>query len=88
MHKQKATKLNQDMRALMEKGYREMAEENRRLAEEAFPLASAMLLRQTKWNERPFQQKDELHPSRLRISAGYGSVKPKRKPQNFRKIRK
>ncbi len=88
MHEQKATKLNQDMRALMQKGYREMAQENRRLAEEAFPLTSAMLLRQTTWDERDYEQKDRLHPPRSRIPAGYGVVKPKRKPQKFRKIRK
>ncbi|MBI2304495.1 MAG: CopG family transcriptional regulator [Chloroflexi bacterium] len=40
------------IQALMEEGYREMAEENRRLAEEAFPLTSEMVLRQTPWDER------------------------------------
>ena len=38
--------------ALMEQGYREMAEEDRRLAEEAFPLASEMLRKSTRWDER------------------------------------
>ncbi len=40
------------VQALMAEGYREMADENRRLAEEAFPLASEMLLRNTRWDER------------------------------------
>jgi len=40
------------LQALMEEGYREMAEENRHLAEEAFPLASEMVLRHTQWDER------------------------------------
>ena len=37
---------------LMVEGYREMAEENRRLAEEAFPLASQMIRQNTRWDER------------------------------------
>lgn len=37
------------IRALMEEGYREMAEENLRMAEEAFPLASEMIRRSTGW---------------------------------------
>lgn len=37
--------------ALMEEGYREMAGENRRLAEEAFPLSSEMLARHAQWDE-------------------------------------
>ena len=40
------------IQALMEEGYREMAEENRRLAEEAFPLASEMVQHHTRWDER------------------------------------
>ena len=40
------------IQALMEEGYRETAEENRRLAEEAFPLASEMLRKSTRWDER------------------------------------
>lgn len=40
-------------RALMEEAYREMAVENRGIAEEAFPAASEMLRRQTEWKERP-----------------------------------
>ncbi|MBF8267546.1 MAG: CopG family transcriptional regulator / antitoxin EndoAI [Dehalococcoidia bacterium] len=39
------------IQALMEEGYRETAEENRRLAEEAFPLASEMLGKSTRWDE-------------------------------------
>ena len=39
------------IQSLMEEGYREMAEENRRLAEEAFPLASDMVRRHTQWDE-------------------------------------
>jgi metal-responsive CopG/Arc/MetJ family transcriptional regulator len=39
--------------ALMEEGYREMAEENRRLAEEAFPVAGDLLARTTAWDEEP-----------------------------------
>ena len=39
------------IRALMEEGYRETAEESRRLAEEAFPLTSEMLHKSTRWNE-------------------------------------
>lgn len=38
--------------ALMEQGYREMAEEDRRLAEEAFPLAGEMLRKSTRWGRR------------------------------------
>lgn len=37
------------IQALMEAGYRETAEENRRLAEEAFPLTSEMLRKSTRW---------------------------------------
>lgn len=37
--------------SLMAEGYQEMAEENRRLAEEAFPLASEIILRVTTWDE-------------------------------------
>lgn len=37
--------------ALMEEGYREMAEEDRHLAEEAFLLASEMVRRHAKWDE-------------------------------------
>ena len=37
--------------ALMEEGYREMAEENLRLAEEVFPLAGEIILRDTRWEE-------------------------------------
>ena len=37
--------------ALMEEGYHEMAEENRRLAEESFPLTSQMMRRNTIWDE-------------------------------------
>jgi metal-responsive CopG/Arc/MetJ family transcriptional regulator len=40
------------IQALMEEGYREMAEENRRIAEEAFPLASEMLRQHAQWGER------------------------------------
>ncbi len=39
------------VQALMAAGYQEMAEENRRLAEEAFPLASETVLRDTGWEE-------------------------------------
>ena len=39
------------VKALMAEGYQEMAEENRRLAEEAFPLASETILRDTRWDE-------------------------------------
>ena len=39
------------IQALMAEGYRAMAEENRRLAEEAFPLSSEMVLRDTRWDE-------------------------------------
>jgi len=39
------------LHALMEEGYREMAEENRRLAEDAFPLASEMIIQTTRWDE-------------------------------------
>ncbi|MEK7681915.1 MAG: CopG family transcriptional regulator [Chloroflexota bacterium] len=38
--------------ALMEQGYREMADEDRRLAEEAFPLAGEMMRKSTRWGER------------------------------------
>lgn len=40
------------LQALMEEGYLEMAKENRRLAEESFPLASEMLRQNTQWGER------------------------------------
>lgn len=36
---------------LMEEAYTEMAEENRRLAEEAFPVAAELVGRTTEWNE-------------------------------------
>ncbi|MBI4336541.1 MAG: CopG family transcriptional regulator [Chloroflexi bacterium] len=39
------------IQALMEEGYREMAEEDRRLAEEAFPLASETLRDHTRWDK-------------------------------------
>ena len=39
------------IQALMEEGYRETAEENRRLAEEAFPLTSETLRKSTRWDE-------------------------------------
>lgn len=35
----------------MAEGYREMAEENRRLAEEAFPCVSETILKYTEWDE-------------------------------------
>ena len=37
--------------ALMAEGYREMAEENLRLAEEALPLVSETLKRNTRWEQ-------------------------------------
>lgn len=37
--------------ALMAEGYKEMAEENSRLAEEAFPLVSETILKYTEWDE-------------------------------------
>lgn len=40
------------IQALMEEGYREMAEENQRMAEEAFPLANEMIRQRTRWDER------------------------------------
>ena len=39
------------IQALMAEGYREMAEENRHLAEEAWPQAAEMMLRTTQWDE-------------------------------------
>lgn len=39
------------IQTLMEAGYREMAEENRRLAEEAFPLATETFKQHTRWDE-------------------------------------
>lgn len=36
---------------LMEEGYREMAEENSSLAQEAYPLASEMISRNSRWTE-------------------------------------
>ena len=38
--------------ALMAEGYRETAEEDRSLAEEAFPQASEMMRKNTRWDER------------------------------------
>ena len=38
--------------AMMETGYREMADENRRLAEDSFPLAADMIRKQSRWAER------------------------------------
>ena len=35
----------------MAEGYREMAAENLRLAEEAFPLASEMIAQSTEWKD-------------------------------------
>lgn len=40
------------IQALMAEGYRELAQENRRLVEESFPLASEMLRQNTQWGER------------------------------------
>lgn len=40
------------IQTLMGEGYREMAKENRRLAEEAFPIAIEMLRKSTRWDER------------------------------------
>ena len=40
------------IQALMAEGYREMGEENLRLAEEAFPMASEMIRQHTRWDER------------------------------------
>jgi len=37
--------------ALMEEGYREMSQENRRLAEESFPATGELLGRTTEWNQ-------------------------------------
>ncbi len=39
------------VQALMAEGYQEMAEENHRLAQEAFPPASETVLRDTRWDE-------------------------------------
>jgi len=39
------------IQALMVEGYREMAEENRHMAEEAFPLAAETLRQNTQWKE-------------------------------------
>ena len=39
------------IQALMEEGYRETAEENRRLAEETFALASETVGEHTRWDE-------------------------------------
>lgn len=39
------------VRSLMAEGYQEMAEENRRLAEDAFSLASEMIEGNTAWGE-------------------------------------
>ncbi len=39
------------IQALMEAGYREMAEENRCLAEDAFPLVAEMVRQHTRWDE-------------------------------------
>lgn len=36
---------------LMEEGYKEMAEENRKFAEEVFPIASETILKYTRWDE-------------------------------------
>lgn len=37
---------------LMAEGYREMAEENQRLAEEAFPMVAKMILETTTWDKK------------------------------------
>jgi metal-responsive CopG/Arc/MetJ family transcriptional regulator len=41
------------IQALMEEGYREMAEENRRIANEFFPLVAESLRKNAQWDERP-----------------------------------
>jgi metal-responsive CopG/Arc/MetJ family transcriptional regulator len=38
--------------SLMAEGYREMAEENRRLAAQAFPVVSETILRTTRWEKK------------------------------------
>jgi metal-responsive CopG/Arc/MetJ family transcriptional regulator len=40
------------LHAAMAEGYREMAEEDRRLAEDVFPLASDSIRKSTRWDER------------------------------------
>ncbi|MCH8062784.1 MAG: ribbon-helix-helix protein, CopG family [Chloroflexi bacterium] len=43
--------MKDQLRALMAEGYRESAQENRRLAQEAFPLASDVIMKTTTWEE-------------------------------------
>ncbi len=40
-----------EVRALMAEGYQESAQENRHLAQEAFPLASDAIMKTTTWDE-------------------------------------
>lgn len=44
------------IQALMEKGYRKMAEEDHHLAEESFPPTSEMIKSHTRWDERDDDQ--------------------------------
>lgn len=41
---------------LMAEGYQQMAEENLRLAQEAYPVVAETLLRNTRWHEREVHQ--------------------------------
>lgn len=43
----------EELHALMAEGYKEMAEENQCLAQEAWPLASETMRRHTFWDEGP-----------------------------------
>ena len=47
-----------ELEALMAEGYKEMAEENRREAEEWFPLVSETILKYTEWDERVGDSRD------------------------------
>jgi hypothetical protein len=51
MNERKVTNETEEIQALMAEGYKEMAEENRRLAEEAFTLVSETVLKYTQWDE-------------------------------------
>lgn len=51
MNKPEGSNEPEEIQALMEEGYKEMAEENRSMAEEAFPLVSETVLKYTRWDE-------------------------------------
>jgi hypothetical protein len=51
MNERKDKNEDEEIQALMAEGYKEMAEENLREAEEVFPLVSEIMLKYTQWDK-------------------------------------